>query len=89
MLNEIRKDTTEEHCHYKQGVMGAEKLGTRPSYFGSCMLVCCISRLGTEARENGAAFLLKLLPKLAHHGVREVLVPAQGRKGARVWGKMG
>lgn len=74
-LQERFHRTPQPHSQYKQEVMGVEKLGTRPSYFGSCLLVCCISSLETAARENGTTFLLKLLPKLAHCGVRQVSAP--------------
>lgn len=79
VLNQIGKESTEHQIQLKQWVVGAEKLGRRPSYFGSCLLVYGISSLGTAARENGTTFLLKLLPKLAHHGVRQVSVPGFGR----------
>jgi len=53
VLKQIKKDSIEHHSQYKQGVMGMEKLGKRPSYFGSCLLVCCIRSVGTAARQKG------------------------------------
>lgn len=50
VFNCIRKDSTKLRRQNKE-VIRVEKLGTRPSYLGSCLLVCSAGSLAAAARE--------------------------------------